>query len=322
MSATHSHEKDLNGPLSILLSAGPEKLSSRQADQAALVLRLGLGSVFVVGGWWKLQRAIDATRSSDLVEKYTASNGYINEFFQSYLFADGWISAWGFLTALSAFELVAGIALVAGIFVRPLAIVFGLLMWSFVAALPVSTVPGQEVAVSTFFTPALIVQIRDVGLSGMCFALAALGSGVYSLDERLTGRGLGVERADWKSLGLLLRLSVAVAFLAGGFFYGLDHVKSWSGIPLLLALVGIVLASGHGVRLAAGVAFAVLAIYCVGKISFDKSLWDNLNAVKREFAFLAACLVLMRFSGGAGFRVNDLVAAPRDVFFGRARTEA
>lgn len=319
MSLQNTRVSNPNTLYNSLVSAGQDKLSAAQTDQAALMLRLGLGSVFVVGGWWKLQRAIDSARSSDLVAKYTASNGYINEFFQSYLFDGEWLSAWDFLTALSAFELIAGLALVLGLFVRPIAIVFGLLMWSFVAALPVSTVPGQDTSVSTFFTPALIVQIRDIGLSGMCFALAALGSGSLSLDERLTGRGLGAERADWKSLGLLLRLSVAVAFLAGGFFYGLDHVKSWSSVPLLLALVGLVLVSGHGVRIAAGAAFVILALYCFGKVSFDKTLWDNLNAVKREFAFLAACLVLIRFSGGTGFRVMDLVSAPRDVFFGKSR---
>jgi len=307
-------------PFHFLFSSGPASLSAKEADQSALVLRCGLGAVFVVGGWWKLQRAIDAERAGGLVDKYTASNGYINEFFQSYLFSDGWLSAWGFLTALSAFELVAGVALLAGFLVRPLAILFGLMMWSFVAALPVSTVPGQEVSTNTFFTPALIVQIRDVGLSGMCFALAVLGSGAYSLDGKLTRRGRGADTVNWNALGLLLRLSVAVAFLAGGFFYGLDHVKSWSGIPVLLVLVGLVLASGHGVRIAAAAAFVILALYCLGKVSVDNTLWDNLNAVKREFAFLAACLVLIRLSGGALFRPADLATAPKEVFFGKLKT--
>lgn len=319
MSSDSTHASGFAAQIKPAFFAGPDHLTVRQSDQVALFLRLGLGSVFVVGGWWKLQRAIDASRASDLVEKYTASNGYINDFFQSYLFSGNWLSAWGFLTALSAFELVAGAALVAGFLVRPLAIVFGLMMWSFVAALPVATVPGQDTSASTFFTPAMIVQIRDIGLSGMCFTLAVLGSGSWSLDERLTGRGAGAQEADWSSLGLLLRLSVAIAFLAGGFFYGLDHVKSWSGMPLLLILVGLMLASGHGVRIAATAAFLILVVYCVGKISFDKTLWDNLNAIKREFAFLAASLVLIRYAGGAGFRVSDLLSAPREVFFGKLR---
>ncbi|WP_298982401.1 DoxX family protein [uncultured Roseibium sp.] len=319
MSSNSLHSSGFAAQIERTFSPGPDRLTVRQSDQVALLLRLGLGSVFVVGGWWKLQRAIDAGRASELVEKYTASNGYINDFFQSYLFRGDWLSAWGFLTALSAFELVAGIALVAGLLVRPLAIVFGLLMWSFVAALPVSTVPGHDTSASTFFTPAMIVQIRDIGLSGMCFTLAVLGSGSMSLDERLTGRGAGAQTADWSALGLLLRLSVAIAFLAGGFFYGLDHVKSWSGFPLLLILVGLTLASGHGVRIAAVAAFLILVIYCAGKISLDKTLWDNLNAIKREFAFLAASLVLVRYAGGAGFRVSDLLSAPREVFFGKLR---
>jgi len=301
--------------LNTLTGAGNAKLSLQDADRIAFALRLGIGSVFLVGGWWKLQRALDPSRADALVAKYTASNGYINAFFQNYLFTDGWLTAWSFLTALSAIELFAGLALIVGFLVRPIAIVFGLLMWSFVAALPVMTVPGTESEAKTFLTPALIVQIRDIGLSGMCFALAALGSGYWSLDAKLMGRG-GTASANWASLGLLLRLSVAVAFLAGGFFSGLDHVKSWSGMPLLLVAVGLVLVSGHGVRIAAFTGFMVLTFYCLGKVDLDNTLWDNLNAVKREFAFLASCLVLMGYSGGPAFRFWDLVSAPRDVFFG------
>ncbi len=308
--------------LSGIPGSGPSTLSQNDADNAALTLRLGIGSVFIVGGWWKLQRAIDADRADALVAKYTASSGYINSFFQDYLFADGFLSAWGFLTLLSSIELLAGIALVAGFLVRPIAIVFGLLMWSFVAALPVMTVPGAEANAKTFLTPALIVQIRDIGLSGMCFALAALGSGAASLDQRFMGGGASSPVTSWSGLGLLLRLSLAVPFLAGGFFFGLDHVKSWIGSPLLLIAIGLVLASGHFVRIAAASALLVLVTYSLSKIGFDKSLWDNLNAIKREFAFIALAALLIRFSGGQAFRLMDMVSTPREVFFGRSRQAA
>ena len=282
-------------------------------------MRLGIGAVFLIGGWWKLSRALDAERAAALVSRYTAPNGYINAFFQDYLFSSGWISPWAFLTALSALELIAGICLIIGLFVRPFAVLFGLLVWSFVAALPVMTTPGLTSQNSTFLTPSLIVQIRDIGLSGMCFVLAALGSGNWSLDERLAGRGYPESQSSWSSLGFVLRSSVAVVFLAGGFFYGLDHVKSWSSWPLVLVLVGLIMISGHAVRLAAAAALLLLLIYCLGALSIDKTVWDNLNAIKREFAFIAASIVLLRYSGGPAFAFGKLLGAPRDVLFGMSQ---
>ena len=304
----------------ILFGSGPAELSGKEAGLIALCLRLGIGAVFLIGGWWKLSRALDPARADALVARYTAPNGYINAFFQDYLFSGGWITPWAFLTALSALELVAGVALILGLLVRPFAILFGLLVWSFVAALPVLTAPGVGVEGGTFLTPSLIVQIRDIGLSGMCFALAAAGSGRWSLDANLLNRGGTPAGLNWSVFGLLLRLSVAVVFIAGGAFYGLDHVKSWSSLPILLLAVGLVMASGHGVRLAAGAALAVVLIYCANAVSFEKSLWDNFNAVKREIAFIAAALVLLRFSGGPAFRVSKMFEAPQDVLFGPSQS--
>lgn len=302
-----------------LNTAGSSQLSPQNINLIALVLRFGIGSVFIVGGWWKLSRALDPDRAGALVSRYLAPNGYINEFFQSYLFADGLLTPWAFMTILSGFEFFAGIALLLGIFVRPLAIVFGLLMWSFVAALPVVTTPNQLLTDTTYLTPALIVQIRDIGLSGFCFALAMVGSGALSLDNRLFGRGSASDVAAWASLGLLMRLSVGVVFLAGGFFFGLDHVKSWSSLPVISIAIGAVLLSGHAVRLAAIAGFLVLVVYCLGKVDLAKTTWDNLNAIKREFAFLAACALLVRFSGGNAFQIGALIRNPKAALFGDER---
>ncbi|WP_373487791.1 DoxX family protein [Blastomonas sp.] len=285
----------------------------------ALMLRLGIGSVFIVGGWWKLSRALDPARADALLTRYLAPDGYINAFFQNYLFASDLMTPWFFMTALSGFELFAGIALMLGLFVRALAITFGVLMWSFVAALPVMTTPGLTPTDPTFLTPALIVQIRDVGLSGLCFALAAVGSGALSLDARFFGRGAAASSANWSALGLLIRLSLGVVFLSGGFFYGLDHVKSWTSIPLLSIAIGVVLVSGHGVRIAAAAAFIVLAISCINSMDGSNTLWNNLNAVKREFAFLVAAGLLVRFSGGPAFQAGYLIRHPKAALFGPER---
>lgn len=299
----------------------PTDVKSASANKIALLLRLGLGSVFVVGGWWKLSRAIDAAKSDALVTKYMAANGYINSFFDDYLFSgpDPFLTPLAFLTLLSAFELLSGIALLAGVFVRALSFTYAFLLWSFVIALPVVTVSGFESQVSSHFSPALLVQIRDVGLSGMCFILFALGSGSYSVDQRFLNRGMAPEQANWNHYGLLLRLSVAAVFIVGGFFAGYGHIKSFVDIPVLLVVIGLVLASGHATRIAAIAAFAVIAWYSVGKLSFDATLWDNLNAIKREFAFLAASGLLIAYQGGRAFRLDALFKSPMNTILGKSQ---
>ena len=305
--------------LSKILGDVPTDVKSADADRIALALRVGLGLVFLAGGWWKLSRAIDPERSEALVARYMADNGYINAFFEQYLFADpgGLITPLAFLIVLSAFELVSGIALLAGLFVRAISFIYAFLLWTFVIALPVVTAPGASIEGASYLSPALLVQIRDVGLSGMFFVLFALGSGSYSLDQRVLRKGAAPAEVNWNAYGLLLRLSVACVFIVGGFFAGYDHIKSFADAPVLLAVIGIVLASGHAVRPAALAAFAVIAWYCVGKLSPDASAWSNFNAVKRELAFLAAAGVLFVYQGGRAFRPGNLLTAPRSGLLGK-----
>lgn len=296
------------------LSGGPAlPLTGKAVDRIALALRLGLGSVFVIGGWWKLSRAIDPARADALVSRYLASDGYINLFFQQYLFDSmlgAVLSPWNFLLLLSAFELVAGAALLAGLWVRGLSFIFAFLLWSFVMALPVVTAPGAGMPAAGYFSPAILVQIRDIGLSGMFFVLFNLGSGTYALDRRWLGRGYPAQAPNWDALGLLLRLSVAAVFLVGGFFAGYDHIKSFVPSPVLLAAAGLFLAAGLMVRPAILVALVILGFYVMGNIPADTGLWDILNGVKRELAFIAAGLVLMVHGGGAMFRLTGLWRAP------------
>ena len=297
----------------------PQTLGKPDADRIALILRLGLGLVFVVGGWWKLSRAIDPSAAPALVERYLAPSGYINAFFADYLFAGplgGILDPLSFLILLSGFELLAGLALIAGLLVRSLSFVFAFLLWSFVIALPVVTVPGVAVEGTTHFSPALLVQIRDIGMSGLFFVLFAIGSGSYSLDRGLFARGTGPEAIEWSKYGLIARLAVGVVFLIGGLFAGFDHIKSFVPVPSLLAVIGIIMISGHLVRLGAVAALVVLLWYCVGKISLDMSMWNNLNAIKRELAFIAASIVLIRWGGGAAFRPSALISRPLSTLVG------
>ena len=186
-------------------------------DTIALWLRVGLGLVFVIGGWSKLSQLLDPVREDAIVTTYMSAHGYINNFFAQYLFTGtfgNWLTPWVFLTSLSAFELASGLALVAGLMVRPLALLWGLLLWTFVMALPVITAPGVGLSVDTYIAPAMLVQIRDISLSGMMFALFNLGSGAGSMDGKLYGTSAKVSNVQWDCLGLLVRLSVALPLIA------------------------------------------------------------------------------------------------------------
>lgn len=275
-----------------------------RADNIALYLRLGLGAVFVIGGYSKLSQLLDPARSQAIVELYMGPTGYINSFFSDYLFTGALASVftpWGFLTALSSFELISGLALIAGLLVRPLALIYGFMLWTFVLSLPVVTTPGVEVAVKTYTSPALLVQIRDVALSGMMFVLFNLGSGRYSMDSFLAKQHGRQDAVDWDALALLTRLSVAVPFLTGGFFAGMSNIQSYTVYPLVLVLIGLLLVSGVRIRAVAIAVMLTMLWFMLSKISADKSLIANLNGFKREFAMLAAALVLLVYGGGAKF---------------------
>jgi len=286
-------------------STSLQQAARQQIDNIALFLRLGVGSVFAIGGYSKLSQLLDPDRSQAMVDQYMGPAGYINSFFTDYLFTgalSGIISPWGFLTALSSFELMSGLALLAGFLVGPLALIYGFLLWTFVFSLPVVTTPGVEVTVKTYTSPALLVQIRDVALSGLMFVLFNLGSGRFSVDAlRSKKQGPRLDSVNWDAFALLTRLSLAAPLLVGGFFAGMSNIQSFSVYPWLLVILGLLLVAGVGVRaVAIAVALAMLW-FMVGKFSIDKTLIANLNGFKREFALLAASLVLIVYGGGNKF---------------------
>ncbi len=287
--------------------------SSQAIDpaMAALWLRTGLGMVFVIGGYFKLSQLLDPVRTQGIVDLYTSSKGYINTFFLEYLFQSplgAVLTPWSFLTALSAFELLSGIALLAGLLVRPLALLYAFLLWTFVIALPVVTTPGVSFDGKTYLAPAILVQIRDIGLSGLMLVLYNLGAGSCSVDQRLFGEGVTEKTVDWQALGLVTRLAVAFPLLVGGFFYGMPNIQSFGSWALLLIPAGLAVAFGLSVRAAGAVVMAILAFYALQKLNFDKSLVDNLNGFKREFAFFAAGAVLVVYGGGTRYSVTDFAA--------------
>lgn len=277
---------------------------------AALLLRVGIGLVFVIGGAWKLSRLLHPEHQADILVKYWSPSGYVNAFSDAYLFHNellaGLLTPWIFLTTLSAIELVSGLMLVAGLLVRPLALLWALVVWTFIIALPVVTAPGIPVTVVTHESPALLVQIRDVGLSGMAFVLFAIGAGAHSLDHRLMGATATRARVNWDSLGLLLRLAVAAPFIVGGLFAGYDSIPTFKSPWWLLLPIGLLLAGGVGVRVAAGGVVLVMFWVVLSALGPDRSVLDFFNAFKREIAYLAAGILLLAAGGGQLFRVTRL----------------
>lgn len=288
--------------------------SEWQPDTMAMVLRIGLGLVFIIGGWNKLYQLLDPSLSDKILSSYLGTSGYINQFFIDYLFSGPMgniLTPWSFLTTLSAFELVSGLMLAFGLFVRPLSLVWALLLWSFIISLPVVTTPGVTLSDTTYTSPAILVQIRDIGLSGLFFLLYNLGSGAYSLDQKRGAARLQKINSpqQWNELGLLLRVSLALPFLVGGFFHGLDHIQSFALPAIINIALGIVIIMGLQARIVGSLIAITMLYFILQKLNADKSLIANLNGFKRELGFLAAGIVL--FHAGAGTYYVPTIASLR-----------
>lgn len=275
----------------------------------ALALRIGLGSVFVIGGLAKLSRLLSPSQAEGIVAEYMGPLGYINETFQQWLF-ESWLGVvltpWNFLTLLSGFELISGLMLIAGIFVRPLALIWAPLLWTFVFSLPVVTTPGEALTAPTYTSPAMFVQMRDITLSGLFIVLYNLGAGRASIDAIYRGQPALLER-DWETLGALLRWSLALVFIIGGLFHGYPKIAGFGAPGLILAVIGLGLASGYGTRVFAAAACAVLLWYMVTKLGGATSVLGFFNSIKRELGLLAGAAVVAHAGGGRLFTIDQLL---------------
>jgi|TARA_B100000315_G_scaffold259462_2_gene315631 hypothetical protein len=68
------------------MMTAPDTVETRNLEHVALVRRVGLAIVFVIGGMYKLSGLLSDATHDSIVAGYTAANGYINQFFLDYLF--------------------------------------------------------------------------------------------------------------------------------------------------------------------------------------------------------------------------------------------
>lgn len=278
------------------------KSTSSKFELAALALRIGLGLVFFSGGLNKLLLLLNSATSEKMVNNYMGTSGYVNAFFTDYLFSSSSsiLTPYSFLTILSSMEFILGVMLIVGFLVRPISLISGFMLWTFVIALPTETVPTVVLDVKTYTSPAILVMIRDIALSGMMFALYNLGSGSYSIDNKYSQNFKFLQankNINWDSLALLLRLSLGVVLIVGGLFAGLDHIQSFKSSAFLLVILGFAIVF-FDIKYLGYILAAFFLYYLVVKLNFDKGLVGYLNSVKRELALFAASLVLGYLGSG------------------------
>ena len=86
----------------------------------------------------------------------------------------------------------------------------------------------------------------------------------------------------------------------------MDHIQSWGIWSPLLILFTVILITGGGVRAVGGTVAVAMVWFAVSRTDLDASLVVNLNAFKREFAFIAAGALLAVYGGGSRFTLLDI----------------
>jgi uncharacterized membrane protein YphA (DoxX/SURF4 family) len=250
-------------------------LRSTDSEYLMTALRVAVGTVFLVGGF-KLAFPPDPQA---LAASYVdPSTGWISPVFAEAITGRLGLEISTFLRIQGVIEITLGLLMIAGVFTPIVAVLMGLMFWSFTAANPVA---GQ------------IRLSRDIALMGFCFAIAAGGAGAASIDERM--RGLGGKLAERRDLVLLIvRLSTAYALIASALFSGgvfANHLNSTLPVVIVL-LLGIALAAGLFPRWTMGIVFLWL-LYVVATNLGGKGVLLGLDSIKREIGLLAASLVYL-----------------------------
>jgi uncharacterized membrane protein YphA (DoxX/SURF4 family) len=139
----------------------------------------------------------------------------------------------------------------------------------------------------------------------MFFMLFIIGAGSYSVDRRWIGDEATRSSLNWDQGGLLVRLSVAFPLLVGGAFHGEASIQTFGMPSWMLLLIAIPLILNVGARWAGVATVLVIAWFIASSFDASRSLIANMNAAKREYAFLAASVVLGFCGGGRLFSIRS-----------------
>jgi uncharacterized membrane protein YphA (DoxX/SURF4 family) len=229
--------------------------------------------IFVVGGI-KLAFLGDTTA---LVASYTdPAKGWIAPVFQEQITQRLGLSVGVFLRSQGLLEIALGVLLILGLGTSLVALLIGLMFWSFTVANPVA----GEIRLS-----------RDLALMGCCFAVALSGTGAWSLDKRLWHRtSTFLPRRD--GVLLLLRLSLAYPLVAAAVFSSGPFANPLNTtVPVVVVLlIGVLLAAGVYPRWVAGL-LGLWMVYVVAASMLTQGAYFGLDAAKRELGLLVASLV-------------------------------
>ena len=243
------------------------------AEFCLAILRIALGIVFVIGG---IKLAF-LGETSALVASYTnPDKGWMSAVFADKITQTLGVSVGTFLRSQGWLEMFLGLLMILGIGTRVVAVIIGLMFWSFTVANPIA----GEIRLS-----------RDIALMGLCFAVALAGAGAWSLDGRLWQRRFTFSQYQDGVL-ILIRLSLAYTLLTSAVFASgpfANHLNTT--LPIAIVFVfGALLAVGlrpHWVMGLLGLWMLYIVVTSIGA----KGIYFGLDSAKRELGFLAGAVV-------------------------------
>ncbi len=243
------------------------------ADILMTLLRVTLGVIFVIGG---IKLAF-LGETEALVASYTnPAKGWISPVMADKITQTLGIDVGFFLRSQGLVEILLGLLMALGLGTRSVAVIMGLMFWSFAVANPVL----GEIRLS-----------RDLTLMALCFAVALVGASRWSMDHQLWQRPFTLPQHHDRVL-LLIRLGVAYALLASAIFASEPFVNHLNNtLPIIVVLLmGILLVAGvlpHWVMGLLGVWMLYVVIMSMGA----KGVYFGLDSAKRELGLLAAAVV-------------------------------
>ncbi len=237
------------------------------------LLRIALGIIFIIGG---IKLAF-LGETSALVASYTnPDKGWMSPVFADKITQILGVGVGTFLRTQGLIEIALGLLMALGIGTRVVAVIMGLMFWSFAVANPIA----GEIRLS-----------RDLALMGCCFAVALAGAGAWSVDGGLWQRRSTVTSYP-DGILVLIRLSLAFTLLTSAVFASgpfANHLNTTLPIVMVLAM-GALLAVGLRPHWIMGL-LALWMLYVIATSIGAKGIYFGLDSAKRELGFLVGAAV-------------------------------